>query len=137
MNTSPLVKAQILAKEVDVNLSVCFNPKELQVEKTATWESVSQVQDEPRGRFGPTSLATLAVTLLFDTYEEKNRSTKSTSSSSRSSRSSFTSSAIRSSARRCVCSYGASSAFPESSSPYPRSTRCSSPMGRRCAARSR
>lgn len=71
MNTSPLVKAQVLAKEVDVNLTVCFNPKELQVEKTATWESLSQVQDEPRGRFGPATPATLSVTLLFDTYESK------------------------------------------------------------------
>lgn len=71
MNTSPLVKAQIKSKEVDVDLTVCFNPKELQVEKSATWQSMNETKDEPRGMFGPATPATLAVTLLFDTYEKK------------------------------------------------------------------
>ena len=71
MSDSHLVKARLLAKEVDVDLDVCFNPKELQIEKTAQWESMSSVQDEPRAQFGPTSPASLAVTLFFDTYESK------------------------------------------------------------------
>lgn len=71
MSTNPAEKARILAKEVDVDLSVCFNPKELQVEKTATWEPLSRIHDEPHALFGPTSPATLTVTLVLDTYEER------------------------------------------------------------------
>ena len=71
MGNTELVKARILAKEVDVAMDVCFNPKELQIEKTAQWEPTSAVQDEPRARFGPTSPASLSVTLFFDTYESR------------------------------------------------------------------
>lgn len=71
MQTSALQRAKLLAKEVSVDLTVCFNPKELNVEKTAAWDPTNKVEDEPAARFGPTSPATLAVTLLFDTYEEK------------------------------------------------------------------
>jgi hypothetical protein len=71
MSNAPLAKARILAKEVGVDLTVCLNPKELQVEKTARWESMSEIQDEPPAQFGPTSPATMSVTLLFDTYESK------------------------------------------------------------------
>lgn len=71
MRSSYLERAKLLAKEVAVDLPVCFNPKELSVEKTASWEPTNKVEDEPAARFGPTSPATLSVTLLFDTYEEK------------------------------------------------------------------
>lgn len=71
MQTSALERAKLLAKEVSVDLTVCFNPKELNVEKTASWEPTNKVEDEPAARFGPTSPATMSVTLLFDTYEEK------------------------------------------------------------------
>lgn len=71
MSNAPFARARILAREVNVDLEVCFNPKELQVEKTASWEPLSAVHDEPRARFGPTAPATLSVTLLFDTYERK------------------------------------------------------------------
>lgn len=64
-------KAQLLAKEAGVCLTVCFNPKDLVVEKSATWEPISPVDDEPEALFGPPAPASLSVTLLFDTYEEK------------------------------------------------------------------
>lgn len=71
MPSPVLERAKLLAKEVSVDLTVCFNPKELSVEKTASWEPTNKVEDEPTARFGPTAPATMSVTLLFDTYEEK------------------------------------------------------------------
>jgi hypothetical protein len=88
MNESQLAKAQLIAKEVGVSLNVCFNPKELSVEKSASWEPQDKVNDEPIALFGAPSPASLSVTLIFDTYEERNRST---SAIPRTWRSSFTS----------------------------------------------
>ncbi len=66
-----LEKAKLLAKEVEVDLDVCFNPKELNIDKSATWEPMDKVNDEPFALFGPPSPASLAATLIFDTYETK------------------------------------------------------------------
>jgi hypothetical protein len=66
-----LEKARLLAKEAEVDLTVCFNPKELQIEKHAKWEPIHHNRDEPTAMFGPTEPAHLSVNLLFDTYEEK------------------------------------------------------------------
>lgn len=71
MPSGQLEKAKLLAKEVAVELTVCFNPKDLTVSKSASWEPLNQVDDASPLLFGPTSPATMEVTLIFDTYEEK------------------------------------------------------------------
>lgn len=72
MNPVPqLEKARLLAKEADVDLTVCFNPKELQIEKQARWEPLQKNHDEPTALFGATEPAHLSANLLFDTYEDK------------------------------------------------------------------
>lgn len=71
MSGATLEKAKLLAKEVGVDLDVCFNPKELAIDKSATWEPMDKVNDEPFALFGPPSPASMSVTLMFDTYEQK------------------------------------------------------------------
>lgn len=66
-----LEKAKLLAKEVEVDLDVCFNPKELNIDKSASWEPMDKLNDEPFALFGEPSPASLSVTLIFDTYEAK------------------------------------------------------------------
>ncbi len=65
-----MAKAQLVAKEVGVEMNVCFNPKEFSVEKSATWNAEKSGEDEPIEVFTSPSPATMSVTLIFDTYEE-------------------------------------------------------------------
>jgi hypothetical protein len=63
-------KAQILAKEADVDMAVCFNPKEFTLDKSASWQQGKATEDEPIEVFSAPSPATMSVTLMFDTYED-------------------------------------------------------------------
>lgn len=54
-----------------INLTVCFNPKDLKVSKKVAWTKEEGAEnDEPNQVFGKPDPSTLAVTLQFDTYEE-------------------------------------------------------------------
>lgn len=71
MLSTMLAKAQIISKEANVFMTVCFNPKELCWDKSASWDAVSPIEDEPNAVFGTAQPASLSVNLLFDTYEMK------------------------------------------------------------------
>jgi hypothetical protein len=55
----------------DDPIEVCFNPKEYALEKSVDWESAKAKSDAPIPEFKQPKPMTLAVTLQFDTYEER------------------------------------------------------------------
>lgn len=67
-----LKKAILKDHDRGSELPVCFNPKELSVEKQVQWKpQEGAISDEPPEEFGKPTPATLSVTLHFDTYEQK------------------------------------------------------------------
>jgi len=68
-----LVKAKLMDHDgAGVNMDVCFNPKELSVEKQVNWTpKEGSISDEPPAEFQKPVPASLSVTLHFDTYEQK------------------------------------------------------------------
>jgi len=58
-------------KSIDPPIDVCFNPKEYALEKSLSWESSKAHEDAPVPEFKSPSAMSLAVTLQFDTYEER------------------------------------------------------------------
>ena len=65
-----MTKAQLIAEEAGVKLTVHFNPKEISIEKQVKWEQkAGTITDEPPEEFQKPTPATLSVTLHFDTYE--------------------------------------------------------------------
>lgn len=67
-----LKKAVLMDHDRGSSLDVCFNPKELSVEKQVQWKpQEGAISDEPPEEFGKPTPATLSVTLHFDTYEQK------------------------------------------------------------------
>ena len=67
-----MVKAQIKATEGDAgSLTVMFNPKELQVDKSVSWTAKNSHSEDPKQEFKEPQSSSLAVTLYFDTYETK------------------------------------------------------------------
>jgi hypothetical protein len=69
---SKLEKAKLKDHDRGAEINVCFNPKELSVEKQVQWKpQEGAISDEPPEEFGKPSPATLTVTLHFDTYETK------------------------------------------------------------------
>ena len=52
-------------------IEVCFNPKEYSLEKQVSWDAEKAFTDAPMPEFTKPSAMTLAVTLQFDTYEER------------------------------------------------------------------
>jgi len=72
-------KAYLKDLDRGVTLYVCFNPKELSVEKQVQWKpQEGAISDEPPEEFGKPTPATLSVTLQFDTYEDKTPVTEMT-----------------------------------------------------------
>ena len=134
--------------DVESYIEVCFNPKEYSLEKSVEWEGENAFSDAPRPEFKAPKPMSLSVTLQFDTYEERTNvrdkwvrkieklTMMTGDAQGRPRRRSRT---RRSSGRRPFCSSGAASSSRAWSSRCRRSTRCSSPMVRRCApsARSR
>jgi hypothetical protein len=55
----------------DNGIDVCFNPKEYTYDKSLSWDSSKALSDAPMPEFKSPSAMTLAVTLQFDTYEER------------------------------------------------------------------
>jgi hypothetical protein len=69
---SKLEKAVLKDLDRGGEFPVCFNPKELSVEKQVQWKpQEGAISDEPPEEFGKPTPATLTVTLHFDTYETK------------------------------------------------------------------
>lgn len=66
-----LAKAQIIAAEAGVNLTVLFNPKELQVDKSVSWTAKNSHSEDPKQEFKEPQSSSLSLTLYFDTYEQK------------------------------------------------------------------
>jgi len=67
-----LHKAILRDLDRKVDLTVCFNPKELTVEKQVQWtQKEGAINDEPPEEFSKPTPASLTVTLHFDTYEDK------------------------------------------------------------------
>jgi hypothetical protein len=64
-----LSKAQIVANEAGVNLTVQFNPKELQIDKTVSWTAKNSHKEDPKQEFKEPQSSSLSVTLYFDGYE--------------------------------------------------------------------
>jgi hypothetical protein len=57
--------------KVDDGIDVCFNPKEYTYDKSLSWDSSKALSDAPMPEFKSPAAMTLAVTLQFDTYEER------------------------------------------------------------------
>lgn len=69
-----LAKANLFSKdpECNVKMVVCFNPKEISIEKQVQWtQKEGAITDEPPEEFSKPTPASLSVTLHFDTYEKK------------------------------------------------------------------
>lgn len=69
-----LAKANLFSKdpECSVKMVVCFNPKEISIEKQVQWtQKEGSITDEPPEEFSKPTPASLSVTLHFDTYEQK------------------------------------------------------------------
>jgi len=67
-----LTKALLIDLDRGTQLTVCFNPKELSVEKQVQWTpKEGSISDEPPEEFSKPTPASLSVTLQFDTYESK------------------------------------------------------------------
>ncbi len=64
-----LTKAVIRASEAGVNLTVQFNPKELQIDKTVSWTAKNSHKEDPKQEFKEPQSSSLSVTLYFDGYE--------------------------------------------------------------------
>lgn len=70
----PPKKVAIFGLEIDVDLIAQYNPKELQIEKSVTWNaSANAKSDHPDLEFAAVGPRTLSMELLFDTYEEAHR----------------------------------------------------------------
>jgi LysM repeat protein len=52
-------------------IDVCFNPKEYSLSKTVAWDTEKAFSDAPHPEFTKPAPMQLAVTLQFDTYEER------------------------------------------------------------------
>jgi len=65
-----LSKAKIIAGEAGVDLTVQFNPKELQVDKTVSWTAKNSHKEDPKQEFKEPQSSSLSVTLYFDGYEQ-------------------------------------------------------------------
>ena len=52
-------------------IEVCFNPKEYSLTKQVNWDTEKAFSDAPHPEFTKPAPMTLAVTLQFDTYEER------------------------------------------------------------------
>lgn len=64
-------KVSIVGLEVRVDLIAQYNPKEVQIEKSANWTAhATSKQDNPGLEFTSAAARTLSMELLFDTYEE-------------------------------------------------------------------
>ena len=68
-----LTKALIKSCDgASVELTVQFNPKELQIDKTVSWTNAQgPVSENPVQEFKEPQSSTLSTTLYFDTYEAK------------------------------------------------------------------
>ncbi len=67
---APLKKLCLFAMEIKVALWAQFNPKEISIEKSVTWNaSPSDKGDMPDYEFSSGAARTLSLELLFDTYE--------------------------------------------------------------------
>lgn len=67
-----LEKALLMDLDRGAQMEVCFNPKELSLEKQVQWTpKEGSISDEPPEEFSKPTPATLSVTLQFDTYESK------------------------------------------------------------------
>lgn len=64
-------KALIISSEAGVNLSVQFNPKELQVDKSVSWTNAQgPATEDPEQEFKEPQSRNLSCTLYFDTLEQ-------------------------------------------------------------------
>jgi hypothetical protein len=74
-NKSGLLRLTLVALERHKNddLTAQYNPKEIQFDKTLTWNAgANNKHDLPQVEFSSTAARTLSMELLFDTYEEDN-----------------------------------------------------------------
>lgn len=63
-------RVQIVDLDRNVALAAQFNPKEIQVDRSAAWtETQNPSATQPELTYGGTTGRTIAVELLFDTYE--------------------------------------------------------------------
>lgn len=67
----PLAKVLIQATEIGATCEAMFNPKELTINKSVSWEAKDAHQEDPKAEFTKPQPTKLSCTLYFDTYEQK------------------------------------------------------------------
>jgi len=66
-----LAKVEIISLETDVHLTAQYNPKEIQIEKSATWNAAANSRgDRPDLEYTSSSGRSLSMELMFDTFED-------------------------------------------------------------------
>lgn len=71
-NPPQLMKLILIGLECDVNLTAQYNPKEVQIEKSLTWNAGANAKDDrPQLEFASVQARTLSLELMFDTYEQE------------------------------------------------------------------
>lgn len=66
-------KVAIIGMEIDVDLIAQYNPKELQIDKSANWKHLDAALPKQNGsdlEYKPSEPRTLSMELLFDGYED-------------------------------------------------------------------
>jgi hypothetical protein len=68
----PLQKLVLIGLECDVEVKAQYNPKEVQIEKSLSWNpGPNKKDDRPHLEFASVQARTLSMELMFDTYEEE------------------------------------------------------------------
>lgn len=67
-----LQKLTLIGLECDVDLEAQYNPKEVSIEKSLTWQAGANSKDDrPQLTFGSVAARTLSMELFFDTFEQE------------------------------------------------------------------
>jgi hypothetical protein len=67
-----LQKLALVGLECDIDVTAQYNPKEVQIEKSLSWNSGANSKDDrPQLEFGAVQARTLSMELMFDTYESE------------------------------------------------------------------